>query len=359
MTRSKTPAHRRPVTHRRACGLRAEVASLSAGVFAALLLPGLAQAQAIERHLPGVAPGTAAPLATPKIPEPEQDPTPIGPALRALVILGPTDPVHGQSADGVDVSAVPRLNRDAKTVKKILAPYLGRPMSRQLIAQVGTALAQYYRSANYPFVAFSAPEQDITNGVLQLRAIEFVAGDITTKGTSRHGAAFIASHVDLKSGEAVNSRDLTYDITWLNRYPFRQVQPVLSPGKTLGQTDLMLAATETAPFTLYAGYSNSGSPELGTDRYDVGGSIGGLLGPESLLAYQAAGSDKGTEAHPKYISQALTYVLPTGLHKQLEITADAVETNQPTQPPFAARQIIDELNIGYRFAVSDLSLIHI
>ncbi len=324
------------------------------GFLAALALPATAGAQAIERHLPPVNPGQAAPLAAPKTPDADQDPTPIGPALRALVILGPTTPVQARAADGVDLSAVPRLAGDAAAVRAVLAPYLGHPLSRQLIAQVGVALAQYYRSVNHPFVAFATPVQDITDGVLQIRAVEFTAGDIKTKGASKKGAAFIASHIDLKSGEDLDSRDLTYDITWLNRYPYRQVQPVLAPGKTLGQTDLMLVATETRPFQVYAGYNNSGSPELGLNRYTLGGSIGSLLGPESLLSYQATGSEGVPQAHPQYISQALVYVLPTFLHQQLEMTTDDVETNQATQPPFAARQKIGELNLGYRFAVSDL-----
>ena len=52
----------------------------------------------------------------------------------------------------------------------------------------------------------------------------------------------------------------------------------------------MLSATQAKPWSAYAGYSNSGSPSTGWDRYFAGFQVGGLVGPDSVISNQATAS---------------------------------------------------------------------
>jgi len=331
---------------------------LTAVCLSPLLLTALpVHAQVIERHLPETPQVTTKALVTPNAVPNDQDATPIGPALQSIVLLGADEAVHGDVSTGITVGAVERLRGDAvqADLRQRLQPFLGQTLSRKLIAEIEAAVAQDYRDLNYPFVSLSTPEQEIDGGVLQVRVIEFHAGDISVKGASDREAAYVRSRVALESGDAINARELTYDLNGLNRYPFRQVQAAFTPGQTLGASDMQMTVRKTKPWQAYGGYSNDGSPSTSFDRYFIGGAVGNLLGHDSVLSAQATASRDALagENNPHYRSFALNYTLPVGRRGLIEATADTVTTWQATDP-FAVRLKATEGSIGYRAALSKL-----
>lgn len=333
--------------------------SFSSFTFAAAsLLPMLvaaqAHGQAIERHLPQAPQAAPSEILAPNAIPAEQDATPIGPNLRALVLIGPRESVHGTAADGVTVGAVDRLQDD--DVATLLRPFLGKPISRKLIAEAEAAIAGHYRDLNYPFVSLSTPEQEITTGVLQIRVVEFRTGKVTVTGArSDAEAERLRGRIGLKAGDPINARELTYDLDWINRYPFRSTQAVFSPGDSLGVSDLTLAARQGKSWQVYTGYSNDGSASTSFDRYFLGGAVGGLLGPDSVLSAQTTVSRDVLEGEksPHYKSAALAYTVPLGLRGQIEATMNAVTTYQAGDP-FSVRLKAGEGALGYRFAFSKL-----
>ena len=333
--------------------LRLTAVSLSPLLLAALPV----HAQVIERHLPETPQVTTRALVTPNAVPNDQDATPIGPALQAIVLLGAEEGVHESAPAGVTVGTPERLHsaKAQADLRHRLQPFLGSVLSRKLIAEIESAIAQDYRDLNYPFVSLSTPEQEIDKGTLQVRVIEFHAGDITIKVASDRDAAHVRSRVALQSGEAINSRELTYDLNALNRYPFRQVQAAFTPGQDLGASNMLLTVRRTKPWQAYGGYSNDGSPSTSFDRYFVGGAVGDLLGRDSVLSVQATASRDALarETDPHYRSLALNYTLPVGRRGLIEATADTVTTHQ-TSDPFTVRLKANEVSLGYRAALSKL-----
>jgi hemolysin activation/secretion protein len=333
--------------------LRLTAVSLSPLLFAALPV----HAQVIERHLPETPQVTTRALVTPNAVPNDQDATPIGPALQAIVLLGAEEAVHDDAPAGITVGTPARLRSAAvrADLRQRLQPFLGQTLSRKLIAGIEAAIAQDYRDLNYPFVSLSTPEQAIDKGTLQVRVIEFHAGDITIKDASDRDAAHVRSRVALQSGEAINSRELTYDLNALNRYPFRQVQAAFTPGRALGASDMQLTVRRTKPWQAYGGYSNDGSPSTSFDRYFIGGAAGGLLGRDSVLSLQATASRDALagETDPHYRSLALNYTLPVWRRGLIEAMADTVTTYQ-TLDPFTVRLKATEASFGYRAALSKL-----
>jgi hemolysin activation/secretion protein len=309
-----------------------------------------ALAQAIERNLP------PAPQSQPVSPAPanitpaSQDATPIGPTLTGLFLLGPADPVRTPAA-GIDTAMVKRM--DTPEGRALLAPFLGQPLSRKLIGQVEAAVASYYRRSGYPFVSLSTPEQNITAGVLQIRVIEFHAGEVKVMG-AKHPEQ-IRDGVRLTKGGSIDADQLAQDLDWLNRYPYRHVEAVFSPGEAQGQSDLTLETSETRPYRVYAGYSNSGSSTTNWDRYFLGASVGDLLVPGSLASYQFTASPDAYRgaSDPSYLSHGVRFSLPTGQRQDFEGTFDHVEINT-TSASFSSKQAIDELTLGYRSAISNV-----
>ena len=103
----------------------------------ALLICGGQQAlaqTAVERNLP---PAPAAPnpgLVVPDAVPAQQDDTPLGATLRAIVLVGDGErPVEAAGvADGVDAGRVAILNNDG--ARRVLRRFLGQPLTRRRIA---------------------------------------------------------------------------------------------------------------------------------------------------------------------------------------------------------------------------------
>jgi hemolysin activation/secretion protein len=321
------------------------------------LSPLAALAQAIERNLPP-APNASAPvIAAPRALPADQDPTPIGPALTGIVVLGGSDAVVASPKAGVDVSRTPRLADDMPALQR----FLGRPLSRKLIAQIEAEIAGHYRQAAFPFVNLTTPEQDITAGVLQVRALEFRLGSKSAPGARPRDAAYILSRVRVSAGQDIDAGQLAQDLDWLDRYPFRRSEAQFAPGSATGLTDLALQTTNSRPWSAYFGYADSGSPLTGTDRYFAGfqSALPGLQ--DAVVSYQYTGSgdavfDDDQAFHsaidPSYVSDAGRLIIPTLARQDVEASLNYVRTNQPVQA-FLARNTVVEASVAYRSALSD------
>ena len=317
-----------------------------------------ALAQAIERNLPPPPVSTAPVIAPPNIVASTADPAPIGPALSGLVILGNSDPVNASAASGIDVSRTPRLEHDGG-----LRRFLGQPISRRLIAEIEAQIASTYRDQGYPFVSLSTPPQELTTGVLQIRVLEFRMGTKTVPGAREQDVPFIESRVRVAPGQEIGTVQLGQDLDWLDRYPYRSVTAVFTPGATPGQSDLQLQTTYAKPWTVYAGYSNSGSPLTSFDRYFAGFQtiVPGLR--DAIVSYQFTGSDNAlfndqapfsSAANPTYLSHAGRLIVPTLARQDVELSVDYVQTYEPVQDLFTRIDTV-EANLAYRAALSDFA----
>ena len=325
---------------------------------------GQASAQtAVERNLPPV-PKAPAPQAEIQDALPaDADSTPIGPALRAVVLLNQGEALRDTASlpDGVFISDVPSVDRASATAA--LRKFLGQPLSRQLIARIQAEIARQSRAQGRPFVSLSAPEQEITTGVLQLRVTEFRIGSVEVTGLSPRSAAAVKRRIRAQIDGPVNSRDLSEDIEWLNRDPFTPVAAQFAPSAKPGKTDLTLISRPPAPVRAYAGWSNTGAESTGLDRFFVGMlfKLPGL--PGAYASYQFTGSDdawwRNSEfipRQPRYRAQGGRVYIPTLPRENVELTFSDALTNQVINKDFSVRQRTTEAAIAYRSALSNLGL---
>lgn len=330
----------------------------------AILLLGLAlsaRAQPVERNLPPAAPTGAPTAPAPAVPPEVEDERPLAASLTRLVLLGPSQPALARGAGaGVDVGGAPRL--DNPRSRSVLAAFLGRSLSRKLIAQIEAAVVREYRRLDHPFVQVSTPEQEVGEGVLQIRVVEFHIGRLSTPGAGSTEAAKILRALRLVPGDAIEDKRLMEDLDWAGRYPFRTISPTFRPGASLGDADLALTVYDARPWQVQAGYANSGSPSTGNDRFFVGVTAGAGWLNDAVLSAQITGSRDfwGTRAgafsqpHPLYKSMAARLTVPTRPRQELELVLDAVETNESVQA-FVVRQRTAEATLVYRAALSDFT----
>ena len=319
---------------------------------------GIAQAQLVERNLPPEPPRRPSSI---KIDTNDllrsDDATPLGVNVRAIVLLGADAAVRqAGGVKGVDVSQIGGIDADA--LRGQLTPFVDRPLSRKLIAEVQAVVAAAYREAGRPFVSVTLPPQEVSAGVLQLRVILFKVGGIKVTGAANENYA--PSRIRLVPGQEIDARRLETDLDWANRNPFRQVEAVFGPGKDLGLTDVNIQVTDRKPWQVYAGYTNSGTILTDRNRYYVGAS--GAPSADIFASYQLTGSgnfwmDDGLFSRPddaKYVSQAGRLLTPLGLRTGLEVVGDHVLTNERPNNLFRIKTQTSQASVIVRTALSDL-----
>ncbi|HVV93010.1 MAG TPA: ShlB/FhaC/HecB family hemolysin secretion/activation protein [Hyphomicrobiales bacterium] len=347
---------RRPARSRRAAWLGV-LALAMAGVAA----PAQAQ-NAVERHLPPAPPPAPPALTIGPQGAAKASAAPLGVMLRGVRLIGAAAKATAHPPPGLSGTA-PGLAPAA--VGDALAPFLGRPLSLKLAQDVQAAIARLYRAAGTPFVSVTLPPQEITSGVLQVRIVRFRLGKIAIKGAGPGGGGAVARGLRTTPGAPIDARALEEDLDWLNRTPYRRVEGVFAPGEATGLSNLTLDVTPSKPWSVLAGWSNTGSRATGLDRFFVGGGawLPALNG--TTLSYQLTGSadfwqDPGNgltlqgDGFPNYLSHAGRIVIPTWPRQDLEIVPDFVATHQALDPFTTIENTVFELPVIYRSAISNI-----
>ncbi len=312
--------------------------------------------QAIERNLPP--PPTSGPstILTPQAAPRSHDETQLAGPLTTLVVIGPAEPARTKTSAGLDLASAPRLN--TPQARRRLSRFLGRPLSRALISSIEADITRTYRARGFPLVSVTTPEQELTHGVLQLRVIEFRLGKKTAPGA--HDPGYVLSRIRVQPGQPVNTGRLAQDLDWLNRFPFRRISAAFTPGGRLGETDLVLQTTQSRPFSVYTGYSTSGSPLTGFDRYIAGASVAIPFLHDATASYQFTGSNDvlfsqdrpfNSAPEPRYLSHSGRITIPTLPRQEFEFVVSSVNSNEITD--FVAHQTTVEYTFDYRAALSD------
>lgn len=324
--------------------------------------PAQAQRAApIERNLPAVVSGQGGLTISQQELASSTDDTPLGIQLSGITLIGPKESVARRSAAGIRIGAIGDINRSG--LEASLAPLLGQPLSLKRIGDIQAAIAKVYRAAGYPFVSVLLPPQEVTGGVLVLQVVEFRTGSVEVKGVEAGEQADLVRRVRTAPGDRIAASALDEDLTWLNRYPYRSVNGVFSPGADLGLSTLTLEVTQRKPWQVFAGWSNTGTHSTGFDRYYAGFGAALLGMPESFLSYQVTGSPNfwtepsavGSGAdQPNYFSQAARIVVSTGPRQNLEVVPNYVATRQNALgSTFAFDSTTLEIPVYYRSAISN------
>ncbi|MGU3492568.1 ShlB/FhaC/HecB family hemolysin secretion/activation protein [Xanthobacteraceae bacterium A53D] len=336
---------------------------LAALLSAAGSTASLAQAiPPVERNLPPVISGQGRLMIGPQDLAGSADGTPLGVDIRAISLVGAQEDVGAAPSRGIRIGAIGAGPRAA--LKTALAPFIGQPLSRRTMAEIQAAIAKAYREEGYPFVSVTLPPQEVTSGGLALRVLEFRSGKVNVKGAEPGMEADIAARVRAAPGGRISADALDEDLAWLNRYPYRSVTGVFSPGDELGISVLNLEVTAEKPWQVFGGWSNTGTHATGFDRYFLGFGAAVVGLPQSFMSYQVTGSpnfwtDPGSVGigpdQPSYYSHSGRFSVATGARQGIEVVPSYVATRQKdAQGLFAYTNVTLEVPVTYRTAVSNL-----
>lgn len=275
------------------------------------------------------------------------DATGFGVTLTGLRLIDAPGEVRASSAaQGIDANALAVL--PGLDLAPILQRYIGQPLSQHVLAGLRRDLVQAHRDAGYAFVAVLLPEQEISNGSVQVLINRFRLGETHVTGETRVPAEKVANSLTLTPGALIDTDALTQDLAWANRNPFRNLRVSAEPGDAFGETDLTIRVEESRPYGFYLGLNNYGTEATGEERAFVGLSalIPGTA--DHTLSYQHTFSEKGIlrlEDNSSfdadagaYNSHDLIYRLPIAPRLEASLRFARIDTREALTAPLISEQ---------------------
>lgn len=262
---------------------------------------------------------------------------PVSPTLAQLT--GQSNPRPGQQL--IDLRAVPVWNE--RGLAEALRPLLGAAITPELPPRLVTAVQEFARAHDRPFVAVTVPPQDATSGVVQLVLQDAVIGQVSVRGAQWFAEDYYLSRLGVRSGDTPTAQLGEPGLADLNRRPFHQARLEAAPGAAAGTTDLVLAVNETRPWRITAGYNDSGTRT--TDRSRVVASLqwGHAFARGDTLGYNFAASPD----FERSVSHALSYTAYLPRAATLSLSANVAKIRPDLAPPFNQTGRSGGATLGY------------
>ncbi len=151
----------------------------------------------------------------------------------------------------------------------LVSDSIGKQLTLAQLDELAQRITRYYHDRGHLLARAYLPAQDIKDGSVEIAVLEGRVGKVTIEDTSRLSEARVAKHLSaIKQGEALNGPDLERSLLLLSDVPGVRVSSTLSPGASVGMTDLDVRVAGAPPVSGSLGIDNYGDRYTGHPRLD-------------------------------------------------------------------------------------------
>jgi hemolysin activation/secretion protein len=220
-------------------------------------------------------------------------------------------------------------------IKAVAAPYENRTLTTEDLERLRLALTLLYINNGYITSGAVIPDQDVEDGVIEIRIIEGALSRIDVEGTSRFQHSYLSDRVALGARPPLKLEPIQERLQLLQRDPrIERINAELRPGDQRGESVLQLKVKEANPWKVWLDFNNYQTPTVGAER--------GLM---TLAHYNVTG-------HGDPFS--ITYGGSRGVHPIID-TSYTMPLNRYDTTFTASYRRNDFLVVDDRFRVLDLN----
>lgn len=169
----------------------------------------------------------------------------------------------------------------------LVADAIGQKLNLKQLRQLAQRITDYYQQQGYGYSWAYLPQQDLSQGVLQINILEAYYDKININNHSRMQDQLINKTLaPLKSGEHIHKDKMQQPLKLLNRLNGVTIHNVMAPGATVGSSQLNIDLEDTALFTGYIGGDNYGNEYTHPLRAVAGISANNLVGLGDVLSLE-------------------------------------------------------------------------
>lgn len=216
-------------------------------------------------------PGMMVPSGTENLSIPNNTPT-IMPQEheKPMIQVAPQAPIVQVDRETFNVQ---RIDVEGNTIisteemRRMTAPYEGRELTPSDLTQLVNKINETYRLKGYLTSLAFVPPQDLERGVITVKVLEGMIGDMEVTGNKYFKAKVISRRIAEKPGDSLNIPKLEKELLQINRTEPYRLKATLTPGDRTGETNVKLEVKEQQPFQVALLADNAGRPGIGTYRY--------------------------------------------------------------------------------------------
>lgn len=279
-----------------------------------------------------------------------------GLVVRGIVFVPKADDVVTAGAPApagqVDTSRVPTLAAPAAQAE--IRKYLGVQVGQFLLDSLRAAVLKYYASIDRPYVDVTIPQQDVTDGVVQVVVTESRLGTVTVQGNDYFSSDQYANAVRIAPGQPISNSELSADSDWLNQNQYRHAVIVAQPGDQIGTTDLVVRADDRLPFSVNFGADNTGTKTTSLYRLSAGFDWGNAFWRGDDLNYEFTSAPD-----PSVLSEhALSYTFNLPWHDSLSLSGGYATTRTIATGPSNTTGVTGTVSPRYNMILPTVWGIH-
>jgi len=175
----------------------------------------------------------------------------------------------------------------------LLEPYKGDITFKRLLDGTNE-ITSFYRGNGYMVARAYVPEQEVSDGSIEVVVLEGVLGEIRFQGDAPISRPRAARRMDrlVRTG-IINEYDLEYGALLLNDLPGMSASVALEPGTDTGLSDVVLDIKDEGTFDFSVDYNNFGSEVTGEHRFAAQIGVNNLFNAGDRFTLRPIISDSG------------------------------------------------------------------
>ncbi len=163
--------------------------------------------------------------------------------------------------------------------------YIDKEVTLKDMNGIADRIKSKYKEKGFLTTTVYIPEQEISGGVIEIKAVEGRMGKLLIEGNKWFTKNILEKYFHSKKNEILNINTVQRDILRLNQNPDLEVKTVISPGEEPQTSDLVLKVKEKFPYHIGVGSDNQGMRLTGKYRANVSGRSTNLTSNNDYLFY--------------------------------------------------------------------------
>lgn len=201
----------------------------------------------------------------------------------------------------IDISGSTVFTRE--DFQSLYRSFIGHSVTFADLDNVISLIKAKYKEKGYLTTTVYLPEQEIKDGMVEIRIVEGRMGDLSIEGNRWTSDSLISRFFHSKKNEILNLKSLEKDVLRLNKRADFDVKTVISPGKEPGTSDIILKIEEQYPNHIGVGCDNQGTRLVGKIRNSLSLRSSNLSGRADTLFLNSTYSSLS-------FGQSLIYEIP-------------------------------------------------
>jgi hemolysin activation/secretion protein len=149
-------------------------------------------------------------------------------------------------------------------LEKLTAPYENREVTSEELQELRHQLTRYYVERGYINSGAIIPDQEVKDGVIEIRLIEGQLSRIDIEGNQGLRTSYLSDRIALGAGSPLNINNLQEQIQILLESPLiERINAELQPGGQPGEAALKARVDEKAPYQFGVSFDNHLAPSIG------------------------------------------------------------------------------------------------